>query len=90
VSDIICAQQGRRARKITPKLLAQCLQYIRNLTLIERGFTPQLATIVVASKQMAGDAFAIQVLEVAKEHRRNQVAGRDAPGVQSGLECRID
>lgn len=58
----------RRARRITPKLLAQCLQYIRNLTLIERGFTPQLATIVLAAKQLAGDGYAIEVLELAKEY----------------------
>lgn len=62
--------EGKRARKIPPKLLAQCLQYIRNLTLVERCFTPQLVTIVTAAKQMAGDGFAIHVLETAKDYGR--------------------
>ena len=80
-------EQGRRARRITPKLLAQCLQYTRNLTLIERGFTPQLATIVVAAKQMAGDAFAIQVLDVAKEYQRKLAAPAELPELSMGLNA---
>lgn len=57
-----------RARKITPKLLSQCLQYIRNLTLMERYFTPQLTTIVSATKQIAGDGYALHTLETAKRY----------------------
>lgn len=60
-------QFGRRARKITPKLLAQCMKYARNLTLMEGCFTPQLSTIVTAAQQIAGDGYAIEVLEKAKE-----------------------
>jgi hypothetical protein len=63
-------EEGKRARKIPPKLLAQCLQYIRNLTLVERCFTPQLITIATAAKQMMGDSYAIQVLETAKDYGR--------------------
>lgn len=61
-------QFGRRARRITPKLLAQCLKYARNLTLMDGGLTPQLATIVTAAQQVAGDGYAIEVLEKAKEY----------------------
>ncbi|MFN6208595.1 MAG: hypothetical protein ACK49R_19415 [Planctomycetota bacterium] len=78
--------QGKRARRITPKLLAQCLQYVRNLTLIERGFTPQLATVALAAKQMVGDAFAIRVLEVAKEYAPGVLTGEDLPDVEFGLD----
>ncbi len=35
-----------RARKITPHLLAQCLKYVRNLSLIERRMTPDLYSLV--------------------------------------------
>lgn len=56
-----------RARRITPLLLDQMLRYIRNLTLMERCFTPQLATIVTAAKQVAGDGYAICVLEKARK-----------------------
>ena len=59
----------QRARRITPSILTQCLQYIRNLTLVDRCFTPQLATIVTAAKQIAGDGYAIHVLEQAKKYR---------------------
>ena len=62
------AEYKNRARKITPKLLAQCLKYIRNLTLIENRFTPQLGTIVTAAQQVAGDGYALHVLEQSKQY----------------------
>jgi hypothetical protein len=58
----------RRARKITPHLLRQCLKYTRNLTLFERRFTPDLYTIVTAAKQTAGDQYALHVAETAREY----------------------
>ena len=57
-----------RARKITPHLLSTCLKYIRNLSLMERRFTPDLYTLVTASSQIAGDQFAIHVAEVARDY----------------------
>ena len=56
-----------RARKITPQLLAQCTKYIRNLSLIEHRFRPELITVVTAAQQTAGDNFALHVLETAKQ-----------------------
>lgn len=53
---------------VTPQLLSACLQYIRNLTLLDGRLTPDLYTLVVAAKQTAGDAFAIQLLETAKQY----------------------
>jgi hypothetical protein len=66
---------GRRARRITPKLLAQCLKYARNLTLMDGGLTPQLSTIVTAAQQVAGDGYAIEVLEKAKEYELSAEIG---------------
>ena len=66
--DAYLQEYKNRARKITPKLLSQCLKYIRNLTLIDNRFTPQLTTIVTAAQQVAGDGFALSVLECAKEY----------------------
>ena len=57
-----------RARSLTPKLLSQCLKYIRNLTLIDKRFTPQLTSIVTAAQQVAGDGYALHVLEKAKQY----------------------
>lgn len=58
----------QRARKITPKMLGQILKYTRNLTLIDHRFTPQLVDIVTAAQQIAGDGYALQVLETAKHY----------------------
>ena len=58
----------RRARKITPHLLGQCLKYIRNLSLIERRMTPDLYTLVLAAKQIAGDQYALHLAETAREY----------------------
>ncbi len=59
----------QRARKITPHLLSLMLKYIRNLSLIERRFTPDLYTIVMAAKQVAGDHYALHVAETARDYQ---------------------
>lgn len=62
------AEFGSRARKITPHLLSVCLKYVRNLSLMERRFTPDLYTLIVAAQQTAGDQYAIHVAEVARDY----------------------
>ena len=53
---------------VTPHLLQRFLQYSRNLALMDRRLTPDLYNLVLAAKQMAGDSFAITLLETAKEY----------------------
>jgi hypothetical protein len=62
-------EMKRRARKITPHLLRQCLKYVRNLSLLENRFTPDLYTLVIAAKQVCGDQFALHVAETAREYK---------------------
>lgn len=71
------AEYKSRARNITPKLLSQCLKYTRNLTLIDNRFTPQLATIVTAAQQVAGDGYALHVLEKSKQYPYAKDLGRE-------------
>lgn len=54
---------------LTAKHLQVLLQYVRNLTLLGRRLTPDLYSLVIAAKQVAGDRFALSVLETAKEYR---------------------
>ncbi len=54
---------------VTPQLLKRYFQYVRNLTLLECRLTPDLYTLVHAAKQMAGDEFALTLLETAKSYR---------------------
>lgn len=70
--DRYLAEMNRRARKITPHLLRQCLKYVRNLTLLERRLTPDLYTLVMAAKQTAGDQFALHVAETARDYPYQQ------------------
>lgn len=63
--DTYHAELKHRARKITPHMLSRCLQYVRNLSLIERRMTPDLYSLVMAAKQMVGDQYALQVAETA-------------------------
>ncbi len=79
-------EHGKRARKITPKLLAQCLKYTRNLTLIEHRFTPQLATIVTAAQQCVGDTYALHVLETAKHYPAFNTDHDDDSDVRMSLD----
>ncbi|MBM3999158.1 MAG: hypothetical protein FJ297_06380 [Planctomycetes bacterium] len=71
------AEWTDRARSITPHLLAVMLKYIRNLSLIERRFTPDLYTLVTAAKQIAGDAFASHVAETARDYPLLRSTGLD-------------
>ena len=73
--DTYLEEYKNRARKITPMLLSQCLKYIRNLSLIEDRFTPQLTDMVMAAKQVAGDGYAMHVLENAKLYPYQQGLG---------------
>ncbi len=57
-----------RARRITPKMLSIYFRYVRNLSLIERRMTPDLYMLVTAAQQIAGDEFAIQLAETAREY----------------------
>ncbi|MFQ5730970.1 MAG: hypothetical protein ACE5KM_03335 [Planctomycetaceae bacterium] len=59
---------GKRARRVTPKLLSTLFQYVRNLALIERRLTPDLYTLIVAAQQILGDQFALHVAETACDY----------------------
>jgi hypothetical protein len=60
------------ANWVTPQLLQLYLQYVRNLALLERRLTPDLYSLVLAAKQMAGDDFAITLLETARSYAFQQ------------------
>jgi hypothetical protein len=53
---------------VTPHLLQLYLQYVRNLALLDRRLTPDLYSLIQAAKQLAGDQFAITLLETAKSY----------------------
>jgi len=53
---------------VTPQILQVLLQYVRNLTLLERRLTPSLYSLIVAAKQTAGDDFAVMLLKTAKDY----------------------
>ncbi|HEV8540589.1 MAG TPA: hypothetical protein VGQ60_05450 [Nitrospiraceae bacterium] len=74
------------ANWVTPQLLQLYLRYVRNLALLERRLTPDLFTLVLAAKQMAGDEFAITLLETAKSYAFQQDAeGEGRHSLAAGL-----
>ena len=72
---------------VTPHLVQSYLQYVRNLALMERRFTPDLYTLVLAAKQMAGDEFALTLLETAKSYsfQEGERPGWGTPELTVGL-----
>ena len=60
---------AKESNWVTPQLLQRYFQYVRNLTLLEHRLKPDLYTLVLAAKQMAGDEFALKLLETAKTYR---------------------
>jgi len=86
--DTYRAEFGSRGRRTPPLLLRQCLKYIRNLSLIQRRLTPDLATIVIATKQILGDPFAIHVVERARDYFG--IVGIEPPEEGEGATLGID
>jgi hypothetical protein len=91
IKDLLIAARSRyklkfrnRARNVTPLLLRQMLKYIRNLTLINRRFTPDLITIITAAKQIVGDGFALETLELARSYGIDNAAEEHA--IRMGIE----
>ena len=58
----------REVNWITPQLLQRYFLYVRNRTLLEDRLKPDLYTLIHAAQQMAGDAFALILLETAKAY----------------------
>jgi hypothetical protein len=71
------ARHPRSAQRITPQLLAVYFKYVRNLSLIERRLTPDLYSLVVAAKQIAGDDFALCVAETARRYQYDRAEAED-------------
>lgn len=82
-------EMGSRGRKITPKLLASYLKYARNLSLIERRLTPDLYTLVVSARQIFGDAYALSLLEQAREYRHTTDPNPEAELVMGIDQARL-
>ena len=70
---------------VTPQLLQLYLQYVRNLALLDRRLTPDLYQLVLAAKQMAGDDFAISLLETAKSYAYQNSGQTHLPQISAGL-----
>ena len=78
---------AQESQWVTPQLLQSYLQYVRNLALLEHRFTPDLYTLILAAKQMAGDEFALTLLETAKTYSFQEVErpSWDIPELNVGL-----
>lgn len=75
------------SRRITPLHLSKCLQYIRNLSLIDRRMTPDLITIVTAAQQIMGDQYALHVAQLANQYPYFDGQDiRELPVVQLGID----
>ncbi len=59
---------SQEANWVTSQLLQRYLQYVRNRTLLEHRIKPDLYTLVHAAQQMAGDTFALTLLDTAKTY----------------------
>ncbi len=75
---------GKRARRITPLLLSQCLKYIRNMTLLEHRMTPDLYTMGVAAQQILGDQYAIHLIQTARNYPFHEEF--DKPSITLGID----
>lgn len=70
---------------VTPQLFQLYLRYVRNLAVLEHRLTPDLYTLVLAAKQMAGDDFAVTLLETAKSYGFDSSASGSLPTLEMGM-----
>ena len=77
---------GKRARRVTPLLLRQCLKYIRNLTLMDKRLTPDLVTITTAAQQILGDQYAIHLIETARNYPFEEDFGSGLQELTLGID----
>ncbi len=70
---------------VTPHLLQLYLQYVRNLALMDHRLTPDLYNLVLAAKQVAGDEFAVELLDTARSYGLQQED--DGAGIQSTVSA---
>ncbi|NKB82669.1 MAG: hypothetical protein GKS05_12445 [Nitrospirales bacterium] len=72
---------------VTPQLFQQYLTYVRNLALLEHRLTPDLYTLVLAAQQMAGDDFAVVLLETAKSYafQERTSSWNETPSIEVGV-----
>lgn len=72
------AKHKVRYHNLTSQTFQVYLQYVRNLTLMENRLTPDLYTLVVSAKQVGGDAYAIALMEAARDYPfQKEEAGLD-------------
>ncbi len=72
---------------VTPTVLQTYLQYVRNLALLDRRLTPDLYGLALAAKQIAGDQFAITLLETATRYDyQDQAEASWAQEVEAGID----
>jgi hypothetical protein len=57
-----------RYHNLTPQTFQIYLQYVRNLSLMEHRLTPDLYTLAITAKQIGGDAFAVALVETARDY----------------------
>lgn len=72
---------------VTPQVLQLFLQYVRNLALLDQRLTPDLYSLSVAAKQIAGDQFAITLIETATRYEPRDLS---EPSWRQSVEAGID
>ena len=70
---------------VTPQLLQAYLQYVRNLALMDHRLTPDLYSLIIAAKQMAGDAFAVTLLKTARSFTFQDQDAIAGPTLSAGI-----
>ena len=70
---------------LTPQTLSTLLRYVRNLTLSDSRMSPDLYNLALAAKQVAGDDFAVTLIETAREYPP-QTLGSPHPEVTVGVD----
>ena len=62
------AELGLEEHWLTPQRLGMLLQYVRNLTLLDRRLTPDLYNLALAAKQVVGDDYALSLIQTARDY----------------------
>ena len=83
--DTWLAKHDLQHHWLTPQTFSLLLRYVRNLTLLDRRMSPDLYTLALAAKQIAGDDFAVSLIETARQYPPQRIPS-DLPELRIGIE----
>ena len=79
-----------REEWLSPHIIGALLTYVRNLSLLDKRLTPDLYHLALAAKQVAGDDYALAVIETSRQYPPQRMPSIVSEEIDIGLGRILD